>query len=303
MDKGASVIAKLKNKSKAYKKPFMLCLQLFCQEEFLRRISMSNYSQNLILKGGLFIYTLSNFESRSTIDVDFLLKNFPNNFPNNVDKKEKIITEIIKIDSGNDFITFESSGYEKISPHRKYNGVSFKMIGKIKNTRTPFNVDIGVGDIIIPYAESRKIPTQLENFTSPTILTYSLESTISEKFDAIIQRLSLTSRMKDYFDIYYLSNTFDFNGEKLRTAIFETLQNRGTEYRNETFDIIISFSENESMKLKWNNFVKNLDFSHSSFNDVIELLNNFLRPIWNSIISGTDFKKNWSCISKVWIND
>ena len=84
MDKGASVIAKLKNKSKAYKKPFMLCLQLFCQEEFLRRISMSNYSQNLILKGGLFIYTLSNFESRSTIDVDFLLKNFPSSNPKKV---------------------------------------------------------------------------------------------------------------------------------------------------------------------------------------------------------------------------
>lgn len=299
MDKGASVIAKLKNKSKAYKKPFMLCLQLFCQEEFLRRISMSNYSQNLILKGGLFIYTLSNFESRSTIDVDFLLKNFPND----VDKLQKIITEIINIDSGNDFITLESSGYEKISPHRKYNGISFKMIGKIKNTKTPFNVDIGVGDIIVPYAESRKIPTQLDEFASPTILTYSLESTIAEKFDAIIQRLSLTSRMKDYFDIYYLSNTFDFDGEKLRTAIFKTLQNRGTKYQQETFNIIISFSENDSMKLKWNNFVKNLDFSHSNFNDVISLLDNFLRPIWNSIIHETEFKKHWSCISKVWSND
>ena len=74
MDNGASVISKLKEKSKKTGKPLQLYLQLFCQEEFLRRLSFSNYAENLILKGGLFIYTLTNFESRATIDVDFLMK-------------------------------------------------------------------------------------------------------------------------------------------------------------------------------------------------------------------------------------
>ena len=78
MDNGASVISKLKEKSKKTRKPLQLYLQLFCQEEFLRRLSFSKYADNLILKGGLLIYTLTNFESRSTIDVDFLMKQLPN---------------------------------------------------------------------------------------------------------------------------------------------------------------------------------------------------------------------------------
>ena len=77
MDRGASVIARLKNKAKETGKPFQLHLQLFCQEEFLRRISASRYVENLVLKGGLFIYTLTNFESRATVDIDFLLRQFP----------------------------------------------------------------------------------------------------------------------------------------------------------------------------------------------------------------------------------
>lgn len=71
MDKGASVLVKLKNKSKQTGKPLQMHLQLFCQEEFLRKLSLSKYADDLVLKGVLFIYTLTNFESRATIDVDF----------------------------------------------------------------------------------------------------------------------------------------------------------------------------------------------------------------------------------------
>lgn len=77
MDIGASVLAKLKNKSQDSGMSFHVHLRLFCQEEFLRRLSLSNYVDNLILKGGLFIFTLSGFESRATIDIDFLLKQMP----------------------------------------------------------------------------------------------------------------------------------------------------------------------------------------------------------------------------------
>ena len=77
MDMGASVIARLKNKAKETGKPFQLHLQLFCQEEFLRRLAASRYAENLVLKGGLFIYTLTNFESRATVDIDFLYNNSP----------------------------------------------------------------------------------------------------------------------------------------------------------------------------------------------------------------------------------
>lgn len=177
-----------------------MILQLFCQEEFLRRLSLSKYKNNLVLKGGLFIYTLTKFESRATIDIDFLLRNIPNN----MEDIKGIIDEINNTSTGNDFIELESRGFEIISEHRKYKGISFQIVGKIKNSRTPFNVDIGVGDIIVPSPECRSIPVQLPEFKPPEIATYSLESTIAEKFDAMLQRLELTSRMKDFM-IYGIS--------------------------------------------------------------------------------------------------
>ena len=77
-DKAASVLTKLKNKAKESGRSYQLCLQLFCQEEFLRRLENSRYANNFVLKGGLFIYTLTEFESRVTMDIDFLLQRLPN---------------------------------------------------------------------------------------------------------------------------------------------------------------------------------------------------------------------------------
>lgn len=94
IDKGASVLAKLKNKAGETGKSLQVHLQLFCQEEFLRKLSMSKYADNLVLKGGLFIYTLTNFESRATVDIDFLMRQLPNS----VEEIEKIITEILSVD-------------------------------------------------------------------------------------------------------------------------------------------------------------------------------------------------------------
>lgn len=200
-DKAASVLAKLRNKAKASGISYQQCLQLFVQEEFLRKLSKSGYGDTLILKGGLFIYTLTNFESRATIDVDFLLRGYPNS----IEDIKDLIGKIIDTPTGNDYIEMQAKGFEEISPQRKYHGISTQIIAQIKNVRVPFNIDIGVGDIIFPRAEERKISTQLPDFEAPIIKTYSLESTIAEKFDAILQRFELTGRMKDFYDIYYLS--------------------------------------------------------------------------------------------------
>lgn len=296
MDKGASVIAKLKNKAKETGKPLQVHLQLFCQEEFLRRVALSKYADNLILKGGLFIYTLTNFESRATIDVDFLLRQFSSS----VDEIKNIINDILTIDTGNDYIAFESQGFKKITPQRKYKGVSFQLIVRIKNTKTPVNVDIGVGDIIVPHPEKRTIPVQLPEFAAPEISTYSLESTIAEKFDAILQRLEMTSRMKDFYDIWYLANTFDFDGRKLQQAIFETIQNRGTVYEKDSLIKIMSFCDDSDMQIKWRQFLRRLKLQGLPFEDVLKLINTFIAPIWNAIITEDEFFGTWSAKEFCW---
>ncbi len=295
-DIAASVLAKLKNKAKATGISYQQCLQLFFQEEFLRRLAGSKYAENFVLKGGLFIYTLTNFESRATVDVDFLMRGLNNDLA----RMDEIIAEILAVDTGNDFVTFKAGKTEPIAVQRKYHGVSTQITGYIKNVRVPFNVDIGVGDVIVPNAQRRNIQTQLDGYEKPEILTYSLESTIAEKFDAILQRFELTGRMKDFYDIYYLSRTFDFDGLKLQTAIEETLQNRGTAYEKDSFDRILALAEDEDMQTKWRYFLKTLGNPAIPFGEIIKKLKVFLEPVWDSIISEEEINRNWVSTEGAW---
>ena len=297
-DQAASVLAKLRNKAKASGISYQQCLQLFVQEEFLRKLSKSGYDEFLVLKGGLFIYTLTNFESRATIDVDFLLRGFSNS----VEDVKKLIGNIIATPTGNDYIFMTAKEFEKISPQRKYHGISAQIIGQIKNVRVPFNVDIGVGDVIVPKAEQRTIHTQLPDFEAPVIKTYSLESTIAEKFDAILQRFELTGRMKDFYDIYYLARTFDFNGARLQKAIFETLQHRGTLYDRDSFQRIIALVDDEDMQKRWRYFLKNIKDDTLSFSVVIAEIQTFLEPVFDAIANEDEWKKMWSSKVVDWDN-
>lgn len=292
-DIAASVLAKLKNKAKASGISYQQCLQLFVQEEFLRRLSKSDEIDYLILKGGLFIYTLTNFESRATIDVDFLLRSTSNS----IEDVKALINRIIDTPTGNDYISMTSKAYENISPQRKYHGISTQIIAQIKNIRVPFNVDIGVGDVIVPHAVERTINTQLPDFEAPIIKTYSLESTIAEKFDAILQRFELTGRMKDFYDIYYLSRTFDFEGTRLQAAIFETLQRRGTTYDRDSFKRIVALAEDEDILKRWKYFLKNVKDDTLELSVVMNKIQIFLEPVFDAIINETEWQKEWTTIS------
>lgn len=155
-DTAASVLARLKNKSKKKGRSYQLCLQLFCQEEFLRRLEKSKYSENLVLKGGLFIYSVTDFDSRVTVDVDFLLRRVPNT----PEQLKKVLEDIISTPTGNEFVTFEITGIAPISVTKKYAGIGASLVARIKNTKTPFSIDFGVGDVVVPNQEKRRIPTQ-----------------------------------------------------------------------------------------------------------------------------------------------
>lgn len=295
-DMAASVLARLKNKAKAGGISYQQCLQLFFQEEFLRKLSASKYKDNLILKGGLFIYTLTNFESRATIDVDFMLRGLSNDMV----RMDEIIAEILAVPTGNDFITFKALPTEPIAANRKYHGVSTQITGYIKNVRVPLSVDIGVGDIIVPGAKARTIKTQLEGFDAPEIMTYSVESTIAEKLDAILQRFELTGRMKDFYDIYYLSQTFNFDGLKLQTAIAETLRNRGTDYSADSFHRITALVNDENMQVRWRHFLRTLHNPDIPFSQVMDGIAAFIEPVWDAFIKEKKFQKQWDASAMNW---
>lgn len=127
-DIAASVLARLKNKAQISGRSYQLCLQLFCQEEFLRRLEKSKYAENLVLKGGLFIYSLTDFDSRVTVDVDFLLRQMPNT----PEQLKTVLEEIIATPTGNDFIAFEIKDVAPIAVAKKYAGIGASIVARIK---------------------------------------------------------------------------------------------------------------------------------------------------------------------------
>lgn len=296
-DIGASVLARLKNKATESGRSYQLCLQLFCQEEFLRRLEKSKYAENLVLKGGLFIYSLTDFDSRVTVDVDFLLRRVPNT----PEQLKAILEEIIATDTGNDFIAFEIKNVAPIAVAKKYAGIGAAIVAKIKNTRTPFSIDFGVGDVIVPKQEKRKIPTQLSDFNAPTVNTYSIETTIAEKIDAILSLMEFSSRMKDYYDIYYLANKFDFDGAVLTEALKKTFENRGHIFSVEQFEQVIGFDKDGAMQKKWKAFTRKIDTKADDFGTVLKSIKEFLSEPFTAAIDDTDYPYKWSAATCEWM--
>lgn len=295
-DIAASVLARLKNKAKESGRSYQLCLQLFCQEEFLRRLEKSKYTENLVLKGGLFIYSITDFDSRVTVDVDFLLQKVPNT----PEQLKPVLEEIIGTSTGNDFITFEIKNIAPIAVAKKYAGIGASLVARIKNTKTPFSIDFGVGDVIVPKQEKRKIPTQLEDFTAPTVNTYSLETTIAEKIDAILSLMEFSSRMKDYYDIYYLANKFDFDGATLTEALRKTFENRGHAFTVEQFGQVMAFDDDEAMKKKWKAFIRKIDTQTDDYGTVLRTIKTFLMKPLEAAVANSNLFERWLSSANKW---
>ena len=296
-DIAASVLARLKNKAAESGRSYQLCLQLFCQEEFLRRLEKSKYAENLVLKGGLFLYSLTDFDSRVTVDVDFLIRKISNT----PEQLRGILEEIIAVHTGNDFVVFEIKDVAPIAVAKKYAGIGVSIVARIKNTRTPFGIDFGVGDVIVPKQEKRKIPTQLDDFVAPTVNTYSIETTVAEKIDAILSLMEFSSRMKDYYDIYYLANKFDFDGATLTEALKKTFENRGHSFTIEQFEQVMSFDNDEAMQKKWKAFVRKIDIKTDDYSTVLKTIKVFLTKPFTAAVGGKEFTPKWSANNGEWI--
>lgn len=293
----ASVLAKLKNKSKEQNIPLQQLLNLFCQEEFIRRLSVSNYNKNLILKGGYLLYSISGFTTRPTVDADYLLRSHSND----VESIEKLIKKIISLPNKDNFIKLEIRSLELINEIKEYQGVRVNLIGSIGRTRTPFSIDFGVGDIIVPSSIERTLPVLLPEFEKPKVLTYSLESTVAEKVDAIISLMEASGRMKDFYDIYYLATTFDFEGRKLQEAIYETLSNRGTPHEYDSILVIKRLTDDKEIQNRWDNFCKKILKYELDFNHVVDIIITFISSPYHAMVKENELFKKWSYEDKKYI--
>ena len=295
-DIAASILARLKQKSAKTGHSNQLYLQLFCQEEFLRRLQHSRYVHDLTLKGGLLIYSMSGFQGRPTMDIDFLAKNIPNES----DEVKAIITEIIKTETSATFVSFTIYGITPISVTTDYPGISVSIIGRIKNVKVPFKIDVAFGDVLFGKTKKALLPTQLDDFASPEVQTYPMESVIAEKTDAILSLLEFSSRMKDYYDIWFLSNRLDLDGALLYGALSTTFLRRKRSFDMTMWESFANLSTNETMSNKWNLFIEKANIQAPKFNMILEDIKVFLHPPCIAVIMVQPFDLLWSAKERVW---
>ncbi len=295
-DPAASVLARLKHESAKAGRTYHLSLQLFCQEEFLRRLQHSRHVTAFTLKGGFLIYSLSEFSGRPTMDVDFLAQDIPSR-PYVL---ESIVAEIIAVAPSTPFITFRISGTSPISEATDYPGLSVSLVAQIKNVRIPFKLDIAFGDALHGEKRELAIPIQLNGFTPPVVQAYPLESVVAEKFDVMLALLDFSSRMKDYYDIWFLSMQFDFDGEQLRGAFCATFEQRERKISEQTWEDFSNLLHSVSMSDKWSVFVKKLGLQAPPFQSAMQEILLFLRRPFYATVTSKPFPSKWCSRDRKW---
>ncbi len=228
-DIAASVRQRLLNNARETGRPFSELLQYFAMERFLYRLSKSVYADNFVLKGALMLSVWKAPLSRPTMDIDFLGK-----IDNNVEAIIAVTEDICRRKVEPDGIIFDLTSIrgERITEDAKYEGVRIRFHRSLDTARFTMQLDIGFGDVVIPAPDSLEYPTILD-LPAPNLYGYNKESTIAEKFEAMVKFGALNSRMKDFFDIWLLSRQFDFEGSRLAAAIEKTFSTRRTDIQLE----------------------------------------------------------------------
>ena len=287
----ASVHQRLLNKARETVRPFNELLQYFAMERFLYRLSKSLHTEKFVLKGALMLNVWRGPHSRPTMDIDVLGQT-----DNSVDSIVAIVKDICRQDVEQDGLIFDATSVEgeRITEEANYEGVRVRFRGRLGAARFVIQFDVGFGDVIIPSAFSTDYPALLD-FPAPHIRGYSKESTVAEKFEAMVKLGILNSRMKDFFDIWLLSRQFDYNGETLAKAIMKTFSTRRTEIPYDPIPLTEAFATDSIKVRQWRGFIRKsrlIDIPED-FVEIIEGISTFLGPIAKGLSSVHAFKGVW----------
>ena len=210
-----SIRAKLFNISKKEKIDFNLIILRYLQESFLYRLSISQYKNKFLLKGGLLLITIDIPKSRPTVDIDFLIRRLKN--------EPEIIKNIfidilsIKVEDGVVF-DIKSIMVKNIIEDSNYKGIRVIFNGHIGKIKKQLKIDLGFGDFVYPKAREVEYPSIFGD-KETNIKAYCIETIIAEKFEAMISLSLINSRMKDFYDIYTIIKTCDINFRKQSVKI------------------------------------------------------------------------------------
>lgn len=271
---GASVRSRLLNLSKQRHQPFQLVLTYYVLERLLYRLSQTEHRDRFILKGAMLLTKWFEDPLRPTKDLDFLAIG-------NDDQQEMvgIFQELCAI-SYNDGVIFEANSVqiERIREEAEYGGLRITAKATVDNAQIPVVIDIAFGDSVEPGLQEIDLPVMLD-FPAPHLRAYARETVIAEKFQAMVMLGRVNSRMKDLYDIWVLSRTFEFKDGKLPRAIAATFARRKTEMPRDLPDALtVDFANDPTKVQQWNSFVADVAFQPGTLADVIKDLSAFLMP-------------------------
>lgn len=279
---GRSVKERLLNLSKAEHYNPQMMISRYMQERLLYRLSMSNYREHFILKGGALLYAHDRFEARPTLDIDFMATRI-NNDKENI---KRIFKEICNVGCVVDGISCDADTIEAedITVNKEYHGVRVSVVAHLDTARQRVSMDIGFGDVVTPAPQKLVFPALIDTVPQAEVLAYSLEAVVAEKFHAMIELSLANSRMKDFFDVYRILATNRFNGEVLSDAIKSTFANRGTGYRENHPLFTEEFFISKERQSFWNGFLRKIKYRESiDFQAVGLLIKERLQPYWESL--------------------
>jgi predicted nucleotidyltransferase component of viral defense system len=286
----ASVKERLRNISIQTGKEFQSVVRQYVQERFLYRLSQTLYSNNLILKGALLFIAHDISRNRPTRDIDFLGSTISNETNDIV----AVIKEILKVNY-EDGLRFDSNSIEaeNIVDDGDYQGVRIKFNAYLENSRERVQLDIGFGDKITAGPIEIEFPTILD-FPAPKLKVYSIETAIAEKFDAIVSLQLQTSRMKDFYDILFFAEHYNFKRDLVFQAVTTTFNNRSTDLAQSKIIFEDKFKTDDSFQSLWQAFIdRNKLTSNHSFYEVVSKIQLFLQPIFDSKTNNNWNRKKW----------
>ena len=250
----------VRNLSKKKSADAQILMRNYMMERFLERISLSEYKNQFILKGGMLVAAMVGLDARATMDLDATIKGTNVS----VEDVEMIISQIISIPL-NDGVSFRIKRISEIMEEADYPGVRVSLETKFDGVITPLKIDISTGDVITPREIKYKFNLMLEDRTIE-VWAYNLETVLAEKLETVISRNVTNTRMRDFYDIYILQKLY---GEQLSKDVLwdalvatakkrETLEQIETEDIDEVFDEIQSSSVMENL---WKAYQRNYSYS------------------------------------------
>ena len=214
--------ALVRNLSKAKNVEAEIILRNFMLERFLERVSLSEYKDSFILKGGMLIAAIVGIDTRTTMDMDATIKGRTLTKPEIATFIKTILNTLI-----DDGVVFSLRSIEEIREEADYPGYRVSIEAIFDKTRQILKVDITTGNFVTPKEIEYSFRLMFED-RAINILAYNLETVLAEKFETIVTRSTTTSRMRDFYDIYILTTTQNFDADVFKAALKKTVEKRGT---------------------------------------------------------------------------